>query len=413
MYNLKEKSPMKIIILDKEEQHKVGGLVMFNHRLMGHMTHHGHDVYILRFAQKPIRQKNIYRLPYYIAEERSFIFLPTEKTLSIIRDYFRKIHPDIVYAAVGISPLDFLLPKVCFDMNIPLTAVLHADFTKEQNAYQMIAKSVFLFLVPFCKKVDMLHVFTKKMADFYIQKGVHPKKIITLPNGVDPVRYCPGESEFAKEKKISRGVLFLGRVTLQKNPEILIQSFLKCDNAKNTKLILVGHGEEEERLREQYTDPRIIFTGSVTNEQKKIDIIRSCQIFVLPSRFEGMPLALLEAMSVGLACVASDAGSNSETLGKSGIILPSTKIKQQLPVVLDILLQHPSLMQKLGKQARRRILTHFNEDVIFTKLTKEFERTITQYKNAKPTPYTTSLASLAGRNLKNLWRKAVDFNINI
>ncbi|MBI2617746.1 glycosyltransferase family 4 protein [Candidatus Gottesmanbacteria bacterium] len=403
---------MKVVILDKEEAMKVGGIVTFNKRLMEHMSLRGHEVHILRFAQKPIRQKNIYRLPYYLAEKRSFIILPHEKTLTVIRKYLQKLKPDIVYTNIGLSPLDFLLPRLCFELRIPLAGVWHADFNQEHNAYQILAKSLFLLFLPVCRQLNLLHVFTQKMAHFYIRKGIDPKKITVIPNGVNPKVYAPGASLFAKEHSVRRGILFLGRLTLQKNPEVLIQSFLRSSAIRDSHLILVGQGEEEETLREKYQDPHVIFTGSILAEKKKVDIIRSCQIFVLPSRFEGMPLALLEAMSTGLACVVSDAGSNSETLGDAGIVLPSSKIKQQLPVVLDILLRQPTFTKILGKQARNKVLEEFTQTVIFDKLIDTFRHTISQYDKTRLSTPQPLLTTFTIQQLKRLWKKALDLRVD-
>lgn len=405
---------MKIVIIDKEEGLKVGGITVYNQRLYHHFVNSGHEVSILRFTKKKPSQKYIFRLPYYLAEPRSFIFLPSERTLSLIRNYLRKIKPDIVYACIGLSPLDFLLPSLCHELGIPIAGVWHADFNDSMGPYQVITKSVFLAYLPFCRQLDLLHVFSQKLAQFYINRGIPEEKLLILPNGVDPDFYTPGTSSFRKRYGFEKGILFLGRLTLQKNPEVLIRAFLNLAAKNDTKLILVGHGELEEELRQNYQDNRIIFTGPVKDEEQKLDIIRSCQIFVLPSRFEGMALALLEAMSCGLACVVSDAGSSGELVKKVGIIIPGTRLKQELPLALRLLLDYPDFAKSLGKQARNKIINFYSQKMLFSRLEEAFKKTAA-YSQKKGHLVITPLSfdKIISGKLKSLWRKAQQISSNL
>lgn len=176
----------------------------------------------------------------------------------------------------------------------------------------------------------------------------------------------------------------MGRLTMQKNPEVLLTTFLKLNPPKDTKLVLVGHGDQEERLRQEYQDRRIIFTGAVKDEKQKIDIMNACQIFVQPSRFEGMSLALLEAMSCQLAIITTDAGANGEVATGAGIVIPTDEIKNQLPLALEICFENEDFMESLGKKARIKILKSYSQEVIFDKLTSVLLKTIENYKRYGP-----------------------------
>lgn len=402
---------MRIVIIDKEESQKVGGVTTYNERFVEHARRHHHEVSILRFCKKRPIRKDIYRIPYYLAEQRSFIILPTENALTTIRTHLHRLQPDIIYTSIATSPLDFFLPSLCNELQIPLAGVWHADFNSERSPYQILAKSFFLAYVPFCNELDMLHVFSQKLADFYMRKGIEKGKILVLPNGVDPAIYSPGPSRFAREHSIKTGIVFLGRLTLQKNPEVLIQSFLALHPDKSTKLILVGYGDLEEMLREKYHDSRILFLGTVKDEKRKVDILRSCRIFVLPSRFEGMPLALLEGMSAGLACIATDAGASKELLDTSGITIPNSRLKKSLPVILELLLKHPEFTKTLGGLARKRILRFYPQERVFDALLSRFAQTIREYPY-KEKKSSFDINSLITDKFKEIWHKAIDFNIN-
>ncbi len=398
---------MKIAIIDKEEGLKMGGIIVYNERLFQYLTANHHKTVILRFAKKDTQEKHIFRIPYYLAERRSFIFLPSERSLATIRRYLIKIKPDIVYISVGTSPLDFLLPSLCHNLKIPVAGVWHGDFNDSLSSMQVFVKSIFLAYIPFCRQLDMLHLFSEKLARFHIEKGVKKKRIIVLPNGTNPDFYKPGKSNFAKRFDIKTGILFLGRLTLVKNPELLIRTFLKLNTSSHTKLVLVGHGEQEEELRAKYQDSRIIFTGVIRDEKKKLDIMRACQIFVLPSKFEGMSLALLEAMSTGLACIVSDAGANRELVENAGISIPETKLANELPLALRLLLEQPDITSLLGEKARQKVSSEYTQQIIFSRLTKAFQNTISDYKKrGSPETQPIDLDKIITGKLKNIWSKA-------
>lgn len=369
---------MKIVLIDKENS---GGIEIYNRRLIRFITTLGHEAYIIRFSKRKIKQKHVYTVPYYIGEERTiFTPFPSEKTLSMIRTYLQQIKPDIVYTCIGLSPFDFLFPSLCHELNIPIVGVWHVDLNDSSSIYNRFMKSSFSFYMPFCKRLDLLHVFSEKLKSFYVNKGINSEKIAVISNGIDTSYYTPGISSFAKKYDFKNGVLFIGRLTFQKNPELLIKAFFNSNPPIDTKLVIMGGGDQENRLKEKYQDQRIIFTGFITNEKEKLDIIRSCQIFVQPSRLEGLSLALLEAMSCNLACIVSDAGSNGELVKDAGISIPTDKLSQQLPVALSLCLQYPEFIKMLGKKARRKVIKYYTEKNTFAMLLQLFNTTIDTYQ---------------------------------
>lgn len=380
MYN-QTQTNMRIVIIEREEELKVGGIVIFNQRFTKFLEKKGHHVQILRFTNKKISESYIHPIPYYYSEPRSYIFLPSEKTLRIVGDLLRKIKPDIVYISIGLSPLDFFIPDLCHNLNIPIAGVWHGDISSQNSAFNVLVKSIFLAYLPFVKQLDLLHVFSQKLADFHVHRGVDRDKILILPNGIDPSIYKPGKSVFYKKNNIKKAVLFLGRLTIVKNPELLIKTFLKIDPPFDTKLIIAGTGDLEQTLRKKYRDGRIIFTGLVSKEKEKVDIIKACDIFVLPSKYEGMSLALLEAMSSGLACIASNVGANDELIDRAGILLKESKLSYELPVVLRLLMENTELVRVLGKKARMKVLKYYFQDKVFYQLMKALTTTVSNHKN--------------------------------
>lgn len=404
---------MKIVILEKEESLGVGGIVIHNQRLSGFFKKQGHQVHIVRFSNAKKREKGILYIPYHVAEKRTFIFIPSENTKKLLSRHLKKLKPDVVHFCLGISPFDYFIPSVCHELKIPVVGIWHGDINGGSDTYSLLIKSIFLAYLPVCHQLDALVVFSQKMKDFYIQKGIKETHIKVVPNGVDTKIYKPGNSVFKKVQRIKTGVLFLGRLTLVKHPDILIESFLRLNPDRNTKLVIVGVGDMEQELQELYPDNRIIFTGLVTNEQQKADILRSCDIFVLPSLYEGMSLALLEAMSTGLSCLTTDVGASAELLGKSGVIISCQKVKHELPVALKILLEQEKFRKELGKSARKRVVKLFSDRQSFSLYAALYRETIADYQKAGcPQTKPIDLNLEIKERLKHLWQKAKELGAN-
>ena len=82
-------------------------------------------------------------------------------------------------------------------------------------------------------------------------------------------------------------------------------------------------------------------------------LMASCRVFVQPSRAEGLPMALLEAMAAGAPCVASEAGGSPEALGRAGVLVPSGS-PEGLRRAVGCLLRDSLRARRLGSAARRR-----------------------------------------------------------
>jgi glycosyltransferase involved in cell wall biosynthesis len=84
------------------------------------------------------------------------------------------------------------------------------------------------------------------------------------------------------------------------------------------------------------------------------------EVFFLPSLVEGLSLSLLEAMSTGTACVATDAGADGEVLNNgAGIVISTDNVAAQLKTIIPILVDHPSFTKDLGRKARDRVIERY------------------------------------------------------
>lgn len=371
---------MKILLVDTQELQSVSGQQLFTQRFTNYSIQQGHTIHTLRFSNQPSPDKNTVHIPFYIADPRVYIYVPSLATYQLTTSTIASVQPDIIYTYCGLSPFDFVLPHLAHRTHIPIAATWHQDVNYSANWMRLVNSAIFRFYAPFCRQVDLLHVFSPALRDFYLQLGVAASRINVIPNGVDATFFSPGASAFAKKHHMTQGVLYMGRLTTIKNLDVLFTSFLSLQLPKSTKLIIMGDGELKASLQRRYADPRIIFTGLITDEEQKRDIIRSCQLFVLPSLWEGMSLALLEAMACGLTAITSDTGNHKPLLRHVGTIIPVAKLKSDLASEMHAYLSDPTFLKRKQRQARSLVQHQYSQATVFTTLLNAFAATISTYR---------------------------------
>ena len=177
--------------------------------------------------------------------------------------------------------------------------------------------------------------------------------IKVVPNGVDVNKYQAKEGYDGKPH-----MLFVGRVVHQKGLDILIDQ-LHDIQAHDWVLSIVGDGPErnplKNQVRSQGMEERVYFLGW-KERNELVSIYRHGNIFIFPSRHEGMPNAVLEAMASGLPVVASRIAGNEELVvhGKTGFLFPVDQ-PETLTDFIQKLITNPSLRKRMGTAARERV----------------------------------------------------------
>lgn len=182
--------------------------------------------------------------------------------------------------------------------------------------------------------------------DYIVKRyGIPENKIHVVTNFVDIDLFNP---EPKVSSPITDRLFFVGRLTYAKNLEALIEA---CSRL-GLGLDLAGLGEDEEALKSLVAELNadVTFLGKVPQSELP-SMMRQYRYFILPSHFEGMPKALLEAMACGMCCFGTHVSGIKEVIkdGVNGILIPETDASS-IETVLKKL--HHSDAEKLGKQAR-------------------------------------------------------------
>ena len=321
-------------------------------------------------------------LPYLVKSQ--VYTIPSPRAQRELRESLERLQPDLVHASLTLSPLDFRLPDLCQQLEVPLVATFHPAFDAglrnltagtQQLTYQLYA--------PALARYDRVIVFSEIQADVLARLGVREDRLAVIPNGVDQEQWAPaspsinahhhggpsarglssaGLNERQKVRQRlgnQRIFLYMGRVSTEKNVEALLKGW-KLVNPAGCTLVIVGDGPLRATLQNTHTAENVVWWGYESNLDTRVALLQEAEVFVLPSLVEGLSIALLEAMSSGCACLATDAGADGEVLADgAGIVLSTQGVTTQLRTLLPVLRDQPVLTAELGRRARERVLERY------------------------------------------------------
>ncbi len=228
----------------------------------------------------------------------------------------RKLHPDILHIhAIGPSLFTpfarFWGTKVVITNHGP-------DYRRKK--WPLVAK---IFLM-FCERVGVKYANEVICINGNIAEDIKKKygrDSYVIPNGVDiPSRIDTDETLTRYGLQKQKYILSVGRFVPEKGFHDLIEAFNKLQtNSQNSqvegwKLVIVGDADHEDEYSRNLKvqaekNYNIILTGFLKGEPLQ-ELYTHAGLFVLPSYYEGLPIVLLEAMSYGLSCIASDIAAN-------------------------------------------------------------------------------------------------------
>ena len=218
-----------------------------------------------------------------------------------------------------------------------------------------------------CRHVDAMVFQSEGARDFFNigkkQKAIVIHNSVTVPQDKYPIA-----------EKWDNRIVTVGRLHHQKNPHLLLDAFCKlASRYPDIHLDFYGDGDMHDELQDKINRLGMEVRVTLHPSQKNIfDCIRTARLFVLPSDYEGMPNALMEAMSLGLPCISADCRpGGARTLiedGKNGFIVPVRDVNT-LAEKIAYLLDNPDVAEIVAKEARNLGETHTNK-VIFDKWNK-------------------------------------------
>jgi glycosyltransferase involved in cell wall biosynthesis len=210
---------------------------------------------------------------------------------------------------------------------------------------------------------------SRKTYEVALREGVRSERISVIQNGIAPLSLeSRSKLEIRKKTGMEADDLVLvsvGRLVYQKAHEFLIACMPDVlREFPNAKVGICGEGSLRSDLQAQIE--RLNLTDSVKllgKSDRVATYLASADIFVLPSRWEGMPIALLEAMSAGLPCIATKVEGVDEVLveGEHGLFVPVEDTPTLGKAILQ-LLRTPETRARMGAAARQHVSKFYTVD---------------------------------------------------
>jgi glycosyltransferase involved in cell wall biosynthesis len=189
--------------------------------------------------------------------------------------------------------------------------------------------------------------------------GVLGSRVAMIPNGVRPAPRGP-------ERGSGTVVGCVARLAHQKGIDVLLDAApAVLKHVPDARFMVIGDGPLEVVLRRRAAElgvaDRVRFRTDLVGDARSV--LSAIDVFVLPSRWEGMPIALLEAAAAGLPCIASRVGGVEEVLedGVSGIVVTPERAAELATAVVQ-LLRDSFLRRRMGRAARERVSVRFGVD---------------------------------------------------
>jgi glycosyltransferase involved in cell wall biosynthesis len=294
-------------------------------------------------------------------------------------------------------------------MDAPL---VHVQLSSRASFWR---KAVVCLLARLARRPYLLHVHGSEFADFYQECSPARRRIVRAVLARATLVLALSEAWRATLQQISPGarievlmnavplpppdamaapspqptLLFFGEIARHKGVFELAQAFARvADELPQLRLIYAGTGsgvEETRRLIEQFRlGSRVRFTGWLQAERKQATLA-AANIFVLPSFVEGMPMALLEAMSFGLPVIATPVGGVPEILTHEhdGLLVPPGDVAA-LAAAVARLTNDPELRQRLGRAARDTVAKRFSLDTTVERLLGIYRRFGIEPRQTRP-----------------------------
>lgn len=328
-----------------------------------------------RVVSSRLKDKYDFRIIHYRTELGKGISI---RRINDLKKQLKVLSPDIVHFT-GLQLSGFHLAIACSLVGIKRT-VLTIHGTSSDALYFNFFKKIVL---KYCLEPLTLYytykyycvsdyVGSKKIAKLFTNKSLGT--IYNIPPRISSVQTSTVRADLG----IDSGdivVVSVARITREKGYQFLDEAILLLKGRRDVKFIIVGDGEYlpafKKKLKDQIYAGQVFCLGYREDIQ---NILRGCDIFVLPTLHETLSIALLEASKEGLALVASNTGGIPEIIENeyNGILVePSDSVV--LKKAIERLIDDRTLVKMYGNNAKARLHKIFSEENIVNRIDEVYQ----------------------------------------
>ncbi|WP_147102683.1 glycosyltransferase [Nesterenkonia populi] len=370
-----DRAPLRVLIVADTYPPDVNGAAVFGHRLAKHMASRGHEVHIAAARPGPGRdtveespEATIHRFRSFKAPTHEYFRLCLPWTVEpAMRRLVDEIRPDVIHVQCHymIGKAGILAAQ---RRRIRLIATNH--FMPEnldpflpfpQWFKNVVSRNSWRDMSRLMGRANVVTTPTPLAAETMREKAGF-ERVLPLSNGIDVDYYAlrPGEQKPVREHPT---VLFVGRLAVEKNVDVLIDAIARTDPALNIRLEVVGDGEQRDVLREQVDElglaGRVDLRGHLEEDELRRAYL-AADVFCQPGTAELQSLVSLEAMSAAKPVVLADALALPHLVseGQNGHLFTPND-SEDLAEQLEKVLRRPAAdREAMGQASRERAGQH-------------------------------------------------------
>ncbi|MHA1409252.1 MAG: glycosyltransferase [Candidatus Odinarchaeia archaeon] len=299
---------------------------------------------------EPIEKEDIELPPKIKIGEFYFVLPDKEKTISILDETYKKEKINILHLNWPSTTWDSYAIEFAKKKKIPIVINLHYALSLRDDFYGILSRLMYNISKRYLKYADKIIVTSKAQESFVKELGY--RNVTHIPTGVDINYFKPIKRKPTKIKTI----LYIGRISPEKNLESVIRAFKKCE-FQDARLVIIGKGPLLNRLKTRYTSENIIFTGYIP-ESEKLKYLQNSDLFVSATKMELMSISVLEAMASGIPVVTSriEAFEEFVTRDVGRLIDLGIDFEDKLKAVFEELIHNDKKRRAMGKRAREKIV---------------------------------------------------------
>lgn len=281
----------------------------------------------------------------YLEKKKGFDFSTIVKLYRLIE----KEKPEVVHTHIYAAR--YALPVAVF---CETPSKIHTVHNVAQQEQAKVGKIVNKFLFRHCGVVPVaLSEEVKKTVEAVY--GIPEQKIPVVFNGID-LSKCQVKEDYTKKKEFK--IIHIGRFMDVKNHGLILRSFAQfVKQHPDAKLQLLGEGELRDEMEQLAKSLQIESSVEFAGLQSNVyPWLHNADVFILPSKFEGMPMTLIEAMGTGLPIIASAVGGVPDMLKNQESALLIEGKEEQLICSLNKIYHDESMRRMLGQNALKKAI---------------------------------------------------------
>lgn len=329
-----------------------GGIASWTKKYLESRKAQEHNVFVVNTAVIGKRVNEFNRRSFgYELKRLRMILADLKKQLK--QNHIDVVHLNCALGRFGSIIKDFLFAVIVKKNKVKLIAHFHCDVSDMVDG-----KTDMFFFKKIVRKADIVLTLNER-SSYFTYKSCR-KKSIKIPNFVSDEYYDSITNHKEMNDKIQT-VLFVGHVQEAKGCDVIYET---AEQFPDIRFILLGYISDPFKSRQKPNN--IELRGEVTSEQVKDEMLKS-DLLLFPTRTEGFPYVVIEAMACGLPVISTPVGAIPEILENNGGILVPVNDAEAVSEAVSIL-QDRELRERIACWNRRKVKDHYTAEKVMDRL---------------------------------------------